>query len=174
MKITFRYAAGLFALLLTVFISSSIAAANKAFIDVPCRTTNSTIALTITGGTVKYGTLPLNTTEDTTIGQTQNVTNSSDSETVDFKIKSGDAIHTAEGGVDWTLGVSPGINQFTHEFKTSGPDWTELPSSDSSVDLASGVAKSDSVNFDLRIGMPTEITDYREHTITVTITAVAP
>jgi hypothetical protein len=172
MKITLRYAAGLLALFLMVFISSSIAAASKAFVDVPCRTTNSTIALTITGGTVNYGTLPLNTTEDTTIGQTQSVTNSSDSETVDFKISSGDALHTAEAGTDWALSESPGINQFTHEFKTGTTGWTKINSDDR--DLASGIPPNGTVNFDLRIGMPTEITDYHEHVINVTITAVAP
>jgi len=134
------------------------------------RVLEATVSVTVTPSTIAYGTVALGTSKNTTLGQHLTVTNSG-GVTADFRIKSSNA--TRDGGTNWTLVTdAPGHNEFKHEFSTnSGGNWTALTTSYQS--LASGIAPNATQVFDLQIGMPTSTNDYAQHTIIITILAVA-
>jgi len=140
---------------------------------VPCKVEPSVISVNITSdGDVAYGVLAPGETQDTvTLGDTQTAQNTGDVP-VDFEIKSSNAIRG--GGTDWALGSAAGANVFTHDYSTdSGQSWDDMRRADTYYDLARDVPVGGNQTFDLQIGMPTSITDYGEHTITVTVLATA-
>jgi len=131
------------------------------------------ISITVTDGTVAYGTVAVGATEDTTasgVNDTQTATNNGNV-AEKFQIKSFNGI----GGTDWTLGSSQGDNTFTHKASTDGGNnWSiAMIEAGTYYDLAASVLAEGYQDFDLQIGMPTSITDYGEHTITVTVLATA-
>jgi hypothetical protein len=135
---------------------------------VTCTVSGELVSVTVTDGAVNYGTLELGQTKDTTNTGVNDNQTAKNTGTVSekFTIKSSNA----EGATDWILGDTQSENQFTHEFSTTGGSpWTLI--NDVGVDLASAVAAGAAKTFDLRIGMPTSVTDYTQHTIIVTITA---
>jgi hypothetical protein len=135
---------------------------------VTCTVSGELVSVTVTDGAVNYGTLELSQTKDTTDGGVNNHQIATNTGTVNekFTIKSSNA----DGATDWTLGSTQAADQFIHEFSAnSGTDWTAMD--DEGVELASAVAAGGTKTFDLRIGMPTSVTDYTQHTIIVTITA---
>jgi len=137
------------------------------------RVLEATVSVTVTPATIVYGTVALGTSEDTvTLGQQLTVTNNG-GVTADFSIKTSDA--TRSGGTTWTLAAAQGNNQFTHEYSKTGPTptWSGMDVADYYYDLATNVAPSGTQTFDLQIGMPTSTPDYAEHTIIITILAVA-
>ena len=131
----------------------------------------ATVSVTVTPSAIAYGTVALEMSQDTvTLGQQLTVTNNG-GVTANFSIKSSDA--TRDGGTTWTLvTATPGHNQFKHEFSTEGSfPGTALMTSYQS--LATGKAPGATQAFDLQITMPGSTTDYPEHTIIITILAVA-
>jgi C1A family cysteine protease len=128
------------------------------------------VSVTVTPSTIAYGTVALGTSKNTTPGQHLTVTNNGGT-TANFFIKSSNA--TRDGGTNWTLvTATPGNNEFKHEFSTnSGSTWTALITGYQS--LATGIAPNATQVFDLQITMPSSTTDYLEHTIVITILAVA-
>jgi len=135
------------------------------------RVSEGVVSVVVTPSTIAYGTLALEMSQDTvTLGQQLTVTNNGDL-IVDFSIKSSDA--TRDGGTTWELVTgTPGHNEFKHEFSTTGSfPGTTLTTSYQS--LATGKAPGATQTFDLQITMPSSTTDYLEHTITITILAVA-
>jgi hypothetical protein len=124
----------------------------------------------VTPASIAYGTVALGTSKNTTPGQQLTVTNNG-GVTADFRIKSSNA--TRDGGTTWTLVTdAPDLNEFKHEFSiNSGSNWTALTASYQS--LATGIAPNATQAFDLQITMPSSTTDYLEHTIIITILAVA-
>jgi len=140
---------------------------------VPCKVEPSVISVNITSdGDVAYGVLAPGETQDTvTLGDTQTAKNTGDV-TVDFEIKSSNAIRG--GGTDWGLKSVAGADEFTHDYSTdSGQSWDDMKKADTYYDLAANVPAEGYQDFDLRIGMPTTIADYGEHSVTVTVLATA-
>ncbi|MCK4388142.1 MAG: hypothetical protein KAW00_05155 [Dehalococcoidia bacterium] len=135
--------------------------------------TPTIISITVTDGTVAYGTVAVGATEDTTasgVNDTQTATNNGNV-AEKFQIKSSNAI----GATDWTLGSSQGDNTFTHKASIDGGNnWSiAMEVAGTYYELVASVPVDGSQTFDLQIGMPTSITDYGEHTITVTVLATA-
>jgi len=162
-----------FVLLLMMVIATSTAVfAVPVIREVPCTVTSNTLSVLISGGPVEYGVLSTGGSADTTNGDTLTVTNDGD-EIATFQIMSSDAIYSS--GTDWTLSSSTGDDEFVHSFSTSGEDpYSWSPLTNSYQTLATSVDISGSINFDLKIDMPTSVTDYEEHIITVTVRAVTP
>lgn len=140
--------------------------------------TPQNISVSVSDGSVAYGTLDLNATKDTTssgVDDTQVATNDGNV-AEDFNIRSTDAL----GGTTWTLAGAAGADQYTHAVCTSGsgtPDpcdtsatWTNMTTNYTS--LATNIASSGTNKFDLKIGTPTSSSDYVQKTITVTVQAV--
>jgi C1A family cysteine protease len=135
------------------------------------RVLEATVSVTLTPATIAYGTVALGTSEDTvTLGQQLTVTNNG-GVTADFSIKSSDA--TRDGGTTWELVTTPpSSDEFKHQFSTTGSfPGTALTTSYQS--LATGKAPGATQAFDLQITMPSLTTDYLEHTIIITVLAVA-
>ena len=134
------------------------------------RVSEAGVSVAVTPASIAYGTVALGTSKNTTPGQQLTVTNNG-GVTADFRIKSSNA--TRDGGTTWTLVTdAPDLNEFKHEFSiNSGSNWTALTASYQS--LATGIAPNATQAFDLQITMPSSTTDYLEHTIIITILAVA-
>jgi hypothetical protein len=133
--------------------------------------TAQNISVSVTDGSVSYGTLSLSSTEDTTasgLNDTQTAENDGNV-AEDFNISSSDA----SGGTGWTLsGTAIGTDQYEHKFSTnSGSTWTAMTTSYAT--LATNVAAAGTQDFDLQILTPSATTDYTQKTITVTVQAVA-
>ena len=143
--------------------------------EVTATVTGSLVSVTVTDGTVEYGVLALNATENTTasgVNDTQTATNDG-TVTATFNIKSSNAEDVVASD-NWTLAAAAGADAFTHTASIdSGVNWDKaMTTYDSYVELATGIAAEGTQDFDLRIEMPITVTDYTEHTITVTIQAV--
>ncbi|MDO8524570.1 MAG: hypothetical protein Q7R99_03000 [bacterium] len=129
-----------------------------------------TASVSITSdGWVEYGVVPLSASKDTTqLTDTQTVQNNG-SVTERFNIKTSNA---TSSGSTWTLGSATGtINVFTHEFATSS-GWVKFAATDTYQTLVEGVGQDSSKNFDLRVGVPSSVSDYEQKTIYITIQAI--
>ena len=151
----------------------AIAATDSQVVNVTV--TGELVSITVGPGAVAYGALAAGASEDTTLAtgtdETQTVTNTG-TVAVDLTIASSDAA----GTTPWVLAASTGIlDEYTHEASIDGfTTPISLPSAASYVTLAGGVAALGTQDFDLRITMPTSITDYGAHTIVVTVLATGP
>ncbi len=164
--------AGVISLVAAVLVPAGVSA--DAEQTVSCTVKAKLISLTVTDGSVAYGTLGLSpsagspTTKSTIdLVDTQVVTNNGNV-TEDFDIKSSDA----EGGTAWNLVAAASIatDAFAHQFSAdSGSNWADL--TDTYQSMATGVATSGTENVDLKIFMPTGTSDYDPKTITVTVLA---
>jgi hypothetical protein len=158
--------------LMGLLLPASVFAADTG--AVTCTVSAVMVSVSVSPGSVAYGTLNVGTTENTLVGElndTQTATNDG-SGTENFNIKSSDA----SGTTAWTLvdTGAPGANEFKHEFSTdSGTNWTAMPADHTYTSLATGItATTGTQTFDLQITMPASTTDYGAHTITVTVQAV--
>jgi hypothetical protein len=124
------------------------------------------ISISVSDGTVSYGTMPVNTTKDTTssgLNDTQTLTNNGNV-SEDFTIE---GQNTA---CPWILAASNGNNQYKHEFSTnSGGNWTAITTSYQS--LASNVSTNGTTNLDLRLTMPTSTNCYAQQSVNISILA---
>jgi len=134
------------------------------------RVSEGVVSVTVTPASIAYGTVALGASQNTTLGQQLTVTNNG-GVTAGFSIKSSNA--TRDGGTTWTLVTgTPGLDEFKHEFSTDGSfPGTALTSTYQS--LATGIASGANQTFDLQITMPGTTTDHLEHTIIITILALA-
>ncbi|MFC2022591.1 hypothetical protein ACFLTL_00295 [Chloroflexota bacterium] len=134
--------------------------------------TGSLLSVEVTDGVVAYGVLPLSGSQDTLVGNLDDLQTATNNGTVPakFNIMSSNAIG---GTTDWTLAGTAGANVYTHAFSVNaGGAWTPLTSG--YQELAASVAVDGTQTFDLQIGMPVSTDDYAEHDITVTVQAVTP
>jgi hypothetical protein len=122
------------------------------------------------GGNISYGTIDAGQSKSTIeLSATQTATNDGTA-TENLNIKTSNAVN----GTSWSVGSSAGSNVFVHEFSTnSGSDWTIFTTADSYQTLTTNLGASNSVNFDLRITVPTD-SDNQQKTITITVQAVEP
>lgn len=125
------------------------------------------ISVSVSDGTVPYGTLTLNATSSTcSLGDTQTMTNDGNV-TENFNIK-------GQNSTSWTLGSTPGSNQYVHQFATSScpvSTWTALTTSYQTA--VTNVAASATSTLNLQINTPTATTDYTQQSVDVTVQAVA-
>jgi len=156
----------IFALIL-VFAPSVFAATTST---VTATVTAQNVSVSVSDGTISYGTLATDANNDTTtsgLNDSQTATNGGNIN-VDFNILGQDS-------AIWTLGGTTGVDIYTHKFCTtdcdSSPSWTALTTSYQT--LSSSVSESGTQDFDLQIGTPTSTTEYTEQSVDVTVQAVA-
>ncbi len=123
------------------------------------------IAIT-TDGTIAYGNLSGSESKSTLdLSDTQTASNTGNV-TIDLNIMT-----SQPSG--WTLGATPGVDTFTHEFSINGgSNWTLFTTADSYQTLSTGFAVSGTQNFDLRITAPSSSTSGDQKNITITIQAI--
>ena len=157
----------LVALLLGVLAPTLMAATSDS---VSATVTAANISVTVTDGTVAYGSLATSATADTASGDlddSQTATNDGNV-TQDFDI-------AGQNSTDWTLAASAGSDQYTHKFcKTDcdgSPTWVALTTS--YQELATSVAADGTQVFDLQIGTPSTNTSSDAQSVDVTVLASA-
>ena len=176
------------ALALAALIPAAAFAADEGTVE--CTVSGKLIALTVTDGSIAFGTVDLSTSKNSAVyndpnntngvtpAQTQTITNTG-SVAEDFNMKTSNAI----GGTDWTLhAATPAGDVFTYGYLVSDTAYdgtsgigafTKWTATGSYVAEAGGdnVAASGVKYLELEIGMPTSTTDGDEKTITVTVQA---
>ncbi len=150
-----------------LFVAVGVSAANSG--NVNATVTAKNVALTVTSGTVSYGTIDLSGSASTvTLGASQTVTNTGNVNE-DFTIKGYDTTGT---GVAWTLAATIGADQYKHEFSTSATfPGTALTTGYQSMSTA--VASLATKTLDLKIYTPSSTSDYNQKTAQVTVMASA-
>jgi hypothetical protein len=140
--------------------------------------TPQNISVSVTDGSVAYGTLALSSSQSTIASGTNDTQVATNDGNVaeDFNIRSTDAT----GGTTWTLNSTVGNNQFKHSFCVTGtgtPDpcdtgatWSAMTTSYAA--LANNVLAAGTNRFDLKLDTPTASTDYTQKSVTVTVQAV--
>lgn len=126
------------------------------------------VSVTVSDGTVAYGTLALNTSSGTNGSDTQTATNNGN--------VAEDLLIKGQNTASWTLGGTAGANQYIHRFCTSScasapTNYTALTTSNQT--LSSAVASSGTATFDLYITTPTSSASYTQQSVDITITASA-
>jgi hypothetical protein len=160
---TFALAVGL-----TLLTSSPATAATTA--AVTATVTAQNISVSVTDGSISYGTIALSSNGDTTsngINDSQTATNNGNV-TQDINIRGANS-------AAWTLAASAGADQYAHKFCTTtcdtSPSWTALTTSYAT--LTAGVAASGTQVFDLQILTPSSSSSYSQQSVDVTVQAVA-
>jgi hypothetical protein len=128
------------------------------------------ISVSVSDGTVAYGTLGQNTTKSTCtseLNDAQTVTNEGNvAENFDIK---------GQNSADWTLAATAGSDQYVQQFKngtcSTFSGGTALTTSNQS--LATNVAPSGTVTLNLQINTPNPSTVFTQQSVDVTITATA-
>jgi hypothetical protein len=129
--------------------------------------TAQNISLSVSSGTVTYGTLALNASKSTiTLSDTQTVSNDGNV-AEDFNIK-------GSNSANWTLDSDNSTqDHYIHEFSVnSGSDWTALTTNDQSLAI-NVAATSGTADFDLQITTPQSSSVYTQQSVNVTVTAIA-
>ena len=157
---------GMIALLVLLLSYSLARAANTA--TVSATVTVSNVSVTVSSGTVTWGTLAANTASSTHPAYTQTVTNAGNV-AEDFTIK-------GQNSANWTLAATNGSNQYVESFCTSSctsapTGFTALTTSNQS--LATNVAATGTASLDLYILTPNPSTVFTSQSVDVTITAAA-
>lgn len=160
---------------ISVFATKALAASTGT---VAATVTPQNISVSVTDGTVAYGTVDVSSSKDTTSGgvnDSQTATNDGNV-AEDFNIKSTDAT----GGTTWTLAGTVGADQYKHSFCTTGggspdpcdatPTWTAMTTSYQA--LGTNISSSGTKKFDLKLDTPSSVSDYVQKSITVTVQAV--
>ncbi len=130
------------------------------------------ISLSVSDGTVAYGTLASNTTKSTCgdeLNDAQTVTNDGNvAET--FNIK-------GQNSANWTLGATAGSDQYVHKFQNGACATAAIFSgtalTTSYTTLASNIAASGTVTLNTQINTPNPSTVFTSQSVDVLLQAVA-
>lgn len=153
--------------LFSLFFVNIAHAANTA--TVTSTVTVQNVSVSVSSGTVSYGTLATNTSAGTNGSNTQTVTNAGNV-AEDFNLK-------GQNSANWTLAGSAGTDAYSHKFCTSTcgsapTNYTALTTSYAA--LGSGnVAASGTQTFDLYITTPTSSSVFTQQSVDVIVQAVA-
>ena len=137
--------------------------------SVTATVTVQNISVSVSDGTVTYGTLAVNTSAGTNGSDTQSATNDGNV-TADLNIR-------GQNTAAWTLAGTVGANQYVHRFCTTScasPPTSYTALTTSYQTLASGVTATNSQTFDLYITTPTSSSSYVAQSVDVTVQAVLP
>lgn len=132
------------------------------------------VSVSVSDGVVTYGMMPANTSKTTLSGELNDMQTATNDGNVTetFNIKGQNTV------CPWTLASSSGSDQYVHQFcndtdlDCSSPptNYTALTTSYQALDT--GIAQSGTVNFQLRITVPTSTNCYTQQSVDVTIQAV--
>ena len=143
------------------------------------------ISVTVTDGDVDYGTLDISESNNTfngTAAETQTITNDSNV-SADISLRSSDAYVVADT-TDWALAGTAGSDIFVHSYDvdaSGSASWTAFPFdgafdntyTSSVVTLTESGGANDNATLDLKIDMPSSISNTAAHSIDVTVQASA-
>jgi len=154
---------------MSLLISLSFGVVTKAATEgtVTATVTAQNVAVTVTDGTIAYGTIAVSGTANTNaagLNDSQTATNDGNVSS-DLDIKSQDGT----GGTTWTLAGTIGADTYVHDFCITdcdgSPTWVAMTTTYQT--LASGIAALGTQLFDTRITVPSSSTDYVQKSVDV-------
>src|SRR3989338_8572623 len=132
--------------------------------SVAATVTVQNISVSVSDGTVTYGTLAAGASTSTLASGLNDLQTATNNGNVNENFN----IRGQNTGCPWTLASSVGANTYKHEFsKDNGSTWTAALTT-SNQSLATSVATSTSQTFDLQITTPTSSTCYGQQSVDVT------
>ncbi|MDO8524596.1 MAG: hypothetical protein Q7R99_03135 [bacterium] len=167
---------------LVVHLVASILSAILICLPVLATDTNSigatvtpqSISIVVTSnGVVPYGTVSLSGSQTSMgVSATQSAVNNGNI-TEKFNIKTSNA--TSSGGT-WTVNSATGTEDiYTHDFSTTtGSIWMRWTGPDTYAAATGSIPVNATTTIDLRIGVPSSVSEYSAKTISVTIQATTP
>lgn len=151
----------------SLYLALPIFAADTA--SVTATVTVQNISVSVSDGSVSYGTLPLNASAGTNGSDSQTATNDGNV-TVNFNIRGYDT-------AAWTLSGTNGANQYVHRFCTTScasPPTSYTALTTNYQTLAASKTASSTQEFDLYITTPTSTSTYVQQSADVLIQAALP
>lgn len=153
------------------FLAFGASGATTANVSATVTAQNVSISLNGTDGSVAYGTIALNASQDTTptgVNDTESIQNNGNV-TEDFTI-------TGANSANWTINTSNSTqDNYIHQVCTvtcdSSPSWVSMTTG--ALKLADDIAASGTLDFDLKVTTPQDSTVYTQQTLGVTVTASA-
>jgi len=151
---------------------------NKFKHSIYCSYEKSVVSVSVSGGQIGYGAMPLGSSEDTTISGIDNTQIVSNDGTAveNFNIRGIDS------GCPWALAAAAGDEKYVHEFCANGsgppdicdvsPNWKALSANYQA--LAGPVASGQASRFDTRITVPMNTVCFSQQNVDVVIQAVEP
>ena len=129
------------------------------------------LAVSVSDGSIAFGSVALNTATTTAGGTGQTQTVSNDGSNAVINVKSGNAT----GGTTWTLGTSPGSDIFKLEVSTTtGATYMTFQATDTYLTASSSSASLTSGPLDFRFTTPTASTDFVQKSLTITVQVTTP
>jgi hypothetical protein len=152
------------ALLIAIFWGYSVRAADEATVAATVSATN--LAVSVSDGSIAFGSVALDTATTTAGGTGQTQTVSNDGSNAVINVKSGNAT----GGTTWTLGTSPGSDTFKLEVSTtSGSTYMTFQATDTYLTASSSSASLTTGPLDFRFTTPDDSTDFVQKSLTITV-----
>lgn len=154
-------------LLVIMVIGPAALAADTAAVTATVTVAN--ISVTVTDGSITYGTLGLNAATSTCGLSPQ------DSQTV---TNNGNVAETfnvmGSTSTNWTLGATAASETYVHKFSSSTCPWTSGTALTLSYQtLATNIASSGTATLNLQVNTPTATTYFTQQSFSVTVQAVA-
>ena len=157
------------ATVLGMFLVQSARAASTATVAATVSATN--LAVSVSDGSIAFGSVALNTATTTVGGTGQTQTVSNDGSAAVINVKSGNAT----GGTTWTLGTSAGSDIFKIEVSTTtGSSYMTFQATDTYLTASSSSASLTSGPLDFRFTTPTVSTDFVQKSLTITVQVTTP
>ena len=138
---------------------------------------SAVVSVSVSDGTVDYGIMPVNTSKSTLPGELNDMQTATNDGNVteNFNIRGYDA---TGGGCTWALAATNGSDQYVHQFcndtdlDCSSPPTNYTALSTTYQALATGISPSGTVDFQLRIIVPTQSSCFGAQSVNVTIQVV--
>lgn len=166
-----RYIARVAAVILFVSVFGWYSARGASTATVAATVTATNLAVSVSDGSIAFGSVALNTATTTAGGTGQTQTVSNDGSNAVINVKSGNAT----GGTTWTLGTSPGSNIFKLEISTtSGSTYMTFQATDTYLTASSSSASLTTGPLDFRFTTPTGSTDFVQKSLTITVQVTTP
>jgi len=133
--------------------------------NIAATVTATNLAVSVSDGTIAFGSVGLNTATSTAgTNETQVVSN--DGSDAQLNIKSSNAT----GGTTWTLGTSAGSDIFKFETSTTtGSSYMTFQAVDTYLTASSTFASLSNGDVDFRFTTPTDSSDFVEKSVSVTL-----
>mgnify|MGYP001608595627 CR=1 FL=1 len=152
-----------------IVLGQSARAASTATVAATVTATN--LAVSVSDGSIAFGSVALNTATTTAGGTGQTQTVSNDGSNAVINVKSGNAT----GGTTWTLGTSAGSDTFKLEGSTTtGSAYMTFQATDTYLTASSSSASLTTGPLDFRFTTPTASTDFVQKSLTVTVQVTTP
>lgn len=148
-----------------------ISAAQEAAVTATVST--EVISVSITPTSTDYGTLPVGTVDATPVGDPDFTVTNIGTVNENFNLRGADAVN---GGNSWTLGATPGSEQYVHKYDVAGGSSTYTPLTTNAADSLIATSKAPSAGevFKLQLSMPTSFSGPQgQYSTTVTVVATA-